>query len=577
MSLRNTPVIACIVLMCAVAYVTLQQAYWGMMPNYGFDEYWHTVFAALSPAWRAFLTMSDDTHPFLYYLFLRPFVHSGDPFFPRLLSILPTILTIPLWFLLLRKIRVSTGVALLSTVVLAVSFPFLDMGVMVRSYSLTVFILLLGLWFWADMVPGSNGRPSRWSSWASLTLFGIAFLCLYAAGFVTGALFGSTLLVMLLSPTLRRQIMDNWRQHGGWSEWLVFLLFHLVGVGWFLIGLRSNLDAVIPGHVRQFVLADGQTPLEFVWTGLRQELALFTSFRGEHYWLLDVGWAVLLVMALWLFYRSLRRGNAIAAVVAISPILLTVILALLGLVQRYPFGGELRHQYVLFPMLLLLVALALDRVWRRIDMTAARAALAVAVLAAALMVSHRTLQDRGIIGESPAQPWWGADFEILFETGTELPVIIPQYTFYSAFMHRWSTGIRYQTSYNCDHQGCTEPSQGWIALTEPRPQIQEYMVRVNGGKDITLLEYYLWMFPALPNPQLMGSFKSIIETIGAPGARIFTPDSSPDHAGQESALRALAAKQGLRLTEYQVTPSGIIWSVELPSATTPPAPTPQQP
>lgn len=581
MSSRTNPVLVCIVLLCAVAYVTLQQAYWGMKPTYGFDEYWHTVFAALSPAWRAFLTMSDDTHPFLYYLFLRPFVHaSGDPFFPRLLSILPTILTLPLWFLLLQKLRVGTAMALLSTVILAISFPFLDMGVMVRSYSLTVFLLLLGIWFWADMTPGGGGRPSRLSAWAGPTLFGIAFLCLYAAGFVSGALFAGTLVVMAVDRPLRQQILDNWRRYGGWGPWVLFLLLHLVGVGWFILGLRNELDAVIPGHVRNYVLLEGQTVGEFLLRGLRHELALFTSFRGDRLWLLDAGWTALLLLAVWVSYRAIRSANAIAAVVALSPIFLTAVLAVLGLVRHYPFGGELRHQYVLFPLLLLLVALALDLLWQKLDRTAARTLLVALVFTAAATVSYRSLRIHGSIGEAPAQAWWGEDFEQLFESGTELPVILPQYSFYAAFMNRWTDGIRYQTSYNCDQQGCTEPTQGWRALTEPRPQIQQYRVTVHGGKDIRLLEYYQWAFPTPANPPLLASIKRVIETLDAPGARVFSPDGSADRADKEDQLRTLAARHGLRLTEYRLTPNGIIWSLLRDSdqaATRPPVTGAQQP
>jgi len=571
MTLRNHPAIVCAILLGSMVYAMLYLAYWGMAPNYSFDENWHTVFATLSPAWRAFLSMSDDTHPFLYYLLLRPFMWlGGDAWFARLLSIIPTLLTIPLWYALLRKLRISTGVALTFTVMLAVSFPFLDMGVMVRSYSLTVFMLLGALWFWADMVPGSLGRPSRWSSFLSLTLFGLAFLCLYAAGFVAAAVIGGTLLVMIASPALRSQILLNWRQHGGWTEWMLFLILHLIGVAWFVIGLRDALDTVIPGHVRAYVLTDGQSIIEFLLQGLRQELSLFTALPLQRPWVLDAGWLLILATAVWQFVRSLRAGNAIAAVVAISPILLTIILALIALLKHYPFGGELRHQYVLFPLLLLLLALLVDSLWRAIHSNAVRLVIAVLLVAAMLSISSKTLRVHTMMGEAPAAPLWGEEFSLLFDQGGELPVIIPQYTFYSAFINRWTHGIRYQDGFYCDASDCHPSTQGWRALIERRPDIQQYRVNVQGGKDITLLAFRWWTFPVLPNDEFFRGLSNSLRAIDAHGARLFSQSDDPERGNGEPALRADAAAHGFRLTEFLVTDKGIIWSVE--HATTDPGP-----
>jgi hypothetical protein len=558
MTQRDNSWLVCTTLVVSVAYATLHVVLWGMAPNYGFDENWHTVFATLTPAWRAFLTMSDDPHPFLYYLLLRPLLHFGsDPIFPRLLSIVPTLLTIPLWYHLLRKFRVSTGVAVVATLVLATSYPFLDMSVMVRSYSLTVFLLLAALWFWVDMLPGNTGRPSRWSAVASLSLFGIAFLCLYAAGFVTTAIITATLLTLLANKPLRAQILDAWRRHGGWPEWLLFFFLHLVGVAWFILGIRNAGDAQVPGHVQDLVIADGQGIGDFLATGLRQELNLFLSLPTDALWIVDIAWPMILILAIGLFMRSLHRGNAVAAVIAITPILLTGILAVLGLVRHYPFGGELRHQYVLFPFLLLLLTLALDVVWRHIGSLIARGLLGTLLVALALSLSFKTLSLRTTMGEALAEPWWGDEFNLLFGTDTDVPVIIPQYIYYSAFMNRWVPGIRYQNSYNCGDQGCSSPTQGWRALIEPRPAIQEYATHTNSGKPLTLLTYYRWLFPDIPDAALFTQIIESLQTVGAQGGRIFSPGSSTDR----NTLSAAVAAQGFTLTEFLVTDNGLIWSI----------------
>jgi len=311
-------------------------------------------------------------------------------------------------------------------------------------------------------------------------------------------------------------------------------------------------------------------------TGLRQELPLFTALPPHQHLLLDIAWLAILAAAVWQFVRSIRSGNAIAASVAASPILLTGILALLALIQRYPFGGELRHQYVLFPFLLLLLALVLDSLWRRINSRSAQIIIAGILVALMLNASYRTLQWRTMLGEAPAAPLWSDEFQILFEDGGEIPVFIPHYTFYSAFMDRWVNGIQYQDSYRCSDTKCTQSTQGWRALIEPRPDFQQYRIYVNGGKDITLLSYLWWTFPVLPNDEFFKRIKGSLQTIGASSGRIFSQSNDPDRAQMETELRQRAQAHGLSLEEYRVSPSGVIWSVRIADTATTPTATASQ-
>jgi len=320
-----------VILLLTSAWVAVVQFPYGSAPLYGYDEAWHLFLATIGPAWKMFLAASGDSHPPVYYLIMRPFLKLGqDPLYARLPTILASIISVPVLFALLRRIRIRTPVALAVVIVLAVSFPFLTLGVTARQYSVSVLILLLAMWFWAGMLAGSRGHPSRWSAILALALFALAFSTLYAAVLVTAALFSSALLVMSIAPDPVNGIRGRWRQYSGWPEWLLFVLAHLLVIGWYVIGWARHIDFNVPSHVAAFTLHPGQSLWDFLHQGLQRELDLFTPLSGLGAVWLDAGLVTILAVALWLTIVNLRNGNALRATLALSPLALTTILALLG-------------------------------------------------------------------------------------------------------------------------------------------------------------------------------------------------------------------------------------------------------
>lgn len=579
--LRSLPVISkhrksaisCALLLLATVYATALQIYWGTAPYYGYDELWHTALAAVSPPWVALQLISADVHPPLHYLLVRPLTRiGGDPFFPRLASIIPSILSVPLWFLLMRKLRIHTAVALTTTLVLVLSFSYQHIGIMVRSYSLAVFLLLAAVWFWIDLLPGSRGRPSRWSAVLSLALFTAAFWTLYVSVLVTASVMAATLLSTLLDRKQRHSIITNWRNHSGWPEWLAFIAFHLLAILWMWWGRHQHGSTTITDHINPLLPSPGQPPLDYVIAGLQQQLALFSPLFDASNLVANTCLWLLLATIIGLLVYGLKRGSAAAAVVALTPLLLTALLATAGLLSVYPFGGTLRHQYILFPFLLLLLPLSLNALWPRLPNDLLKGLLLIGVTAMGVHSSIRSHADNFSIGDAPLAPFWGDELKTLFARGSDSVVVTPAYSSYATFMDRWVQGVHYRNAFDCDGSDCRTAAQGFKALIQPWPDFMEFEARADDGGEIRFLRYLPPTLSTLPTPAFFDMLKGTLTAMGKTRARIFSPDTNHQPNHDQQALRERAQQHGFKLTEFQPLNTSVLWSLELidqpPPATT---------
>ena len=564
MSKKTKSAIAFSILLFATVYATAVLVYWGSAPYFGYDELWHTALAAVSPPWMSLLLISADVHPPLHYLLLRPLTRiGGDPFFPRLMSIVPSILSIPLWYLLLRKMRISTAPALLTTVILAFSFAFHDVGITIRSYSLTMLLLLGAIWFWIDLLPGGRGTASRWSAVLSLALFTAAFWSLYVAALVTAAVMGATLLAALGNSGSRQATLANWRRYSGRPEWLAFFAFHLLAVLWMWWGRHQHGSGGLTNHINMFLPTTDQGTFDYLINGLRQEISLFSplSMVGQPY--IDIGLSALLILVLWVSIHNIRDGRTIAAVFTLVPLLLTALLALAGLLSFYPFGGSMRHQYILYPFLLLLLPLSLDLFWRSLHYPALKGILLTAVLAIALYSTANTHEEHFSIGDAPPSPFWKDEFDTLFSHGSDSIVVTPAYGSYATFMNRWIPGVHYRTSFYCDADSCKTAPQGFPAIVKPWPDFQLFAAYADDGGDAQFLRYRGTMLPTLPGGDFLDALRNVLKTLGKTRARLFSPETNHQPNPDRAELAQLLAKHGLTLTRFEPVNTSILWSVEL--------------
>jgi len=569
--------IAALLLLITTVAVLLLQINWSLQPNYGYDEAWHVYLAGIGPGWKFLLAVAADPHPPIYYLLLRPFVSLGlDPIYPRLLSIIPAALTIPLLYALLRKLNIRASLALLTVMLLATAISFEQVGITVRSYSLTVFFLLAALWFWADLFPDSRGRPSRLSTIAALTLFALAFGCLYAAAFVSLAIFLATLLVMLAAPASGALIRQNLRRYSSWPEWLLFVTVHLLGVSWFFFTWVRHINLQTPSYLSQFARQAGQPAWDFIHQGLRLELALFTPLDGLSNQLLDLGLLVLLAVIIALTVHNLRRGRPMRALLSISPLLVTMTLALLGVLDKYPFGGAMRHQYILFPLLLLLIPLLLDALWGGLRSSLPRRLMLVTVVVITVASALQQFDGRRM-GEAPDRPWFADEFALLFERASDKPILLPSYGLIPAWINRRQAGIAYSSSYQLARDCAYLSYQGWFAAMLNWPSYDVYSSRADDGGPLTLIKsQYHWDFPPVPDDAFFIGLRKLLGRIDQDAIRVFAFQTSSDFASDPEALRQVAARNGFTLGDYTAIGNGAIWDISLQAepATSLPNPTP---
>lgn len=541
----------------------------GMTPRVAYDEAWHIFLATVSPAWKAFQAAASDLHPVPFYVLLRPFARLGqEPVWPRLLSIIPTVLTIPLLYSLLRKIQINRTVALTATVVLASSFYFQSLGVTVRSYAFATFLLLAALWFWLDMLPGGGRKASRLSAIMSLMLFSAAFSALYVALLFTTTIFLATLMVMAVDPSFRRQTLANWRRFSGCPLWLTFFAIHALNLAWYYVGVVSHGVAPgMPSHVTLFGPQPGQALVDFLVTGLQRELALFTPLAGLGETVLNGGLIAILGLIVWLVVHNLRKGHPSRALLALSPLILTAILATLALMHKYPFGGEMRHQYILFPLLLLLLPLGMDSIWKRLPNTAAKGILAAVVIVIAIVHSVQMHNTRGL-SEAPAEVASADGFKLLFETADDIPIFIPAYSFFPSYMDRYRHQIWYHYSYQV--AGGLAPNtfahdyQGWASIALPWPSYEMYGYKADDGSEGRFIkDSYRWLFDPIPDALFFSQLRGMLKVLKTDRAQIFAPQPNPSIVQNEEGLRAAARDNGFAVTEFTPLSAGVIWSVEM--------------
>jgi len=540
-----------------------------LAPTYGYDELWHVYLSSITPTWKFLLAASGDLHPPGHYVLLRPLLALGhDTVYPRLLSAIPAALTLPLLYALLRRWQIGAIAALTTVIVLASSINFLHLGVTVRAYALTVFLLLAALWFWSSLLPGVRGRPSRWATIASLTLFSLAFTTLYAAAFVTTAVFTATLLVMLFDASARSTIAANLRHYSGWPEWLLFFATHLAVAFWFYVGWVRHVSLDTPSHLAEYSQQPGQGMLDFLITALRNELSLFTPLEGFSTNVQEAGLLALLLLIVWLAFDNLRRGNPLRAMIALSPLLLTAILAVLGALGKYPLGGAMRHQYILFPFLLMLLPLTLESIHARLPQRWVSIGLALLAIGIASANAINMHQQRPV-GEAPLSNPLARELKQLFASAPDSPILVPNFALFPVWVDRMPHGIHYQVSYQSGRDGMYISYQGMMAPLLKWPAYESYLANADDGTQLTLIkDHYRWDLPPVPDASFFIQLAQLLHRMDQTAMTVLAFGTERPYVADEQGLRAAAAANGFELTDFASVSFGTaaIWRVQRSAA-----------
>jgi hypothetical protein len=322
-------ILICIALAAAVPRLLL-----GASQFIEYDGYWH-VFIAQQDNWASFWAdIYSNAHPPLFFLLLKAALRFGHSLLVyRSISILTGVASVFLVGRIALKITTSNVRAYQSALAYGLALPGIIVSCEVRSYMLSVFFVLLSFSYLLDLADRDSAK-SRVGFAAGAIL---ACLSHYFAFFYAGA----AILVLLT----RR---SKWKADAATCLPVIATVCTLYAV-------HAGRLARIQGHLLPYYYDPNgnETIAAFLFRNCRNFVNLFSPFEISS-GAVAIG---ILVLALTGFRRELKSAWTILITVAM---LAGFVLA--ALAGKYPFGGDLRQQFLLFPFLVLCGAIFVERI-----------------------------------------------------------------------------------------------------------------------------------------------------------------------------------------------------------------------
>ncbi len=515
-------------------------------PRWGYDEAWHLYLSTVSPWTKALEEGLVDAHPPLHHLLLMPMAQFGpDPFWFRLPSILAAVATVPLWYLLLRRLRVVPEMALLGVVLLITSFAFLELAVSVRSYSFGLLFLVIGLLAATTLVPrtasGAIGPGSTPNPQPLTTALGlaIAFAFIYSALFVTlGLILGLALMwAVRAGRRFARPLawLRTWRFRD-WTAFVVLVIGALSVLLWFALGYGRGRGAVAPMHLESFTLCEGDSIFQFAWCGLVGNAGWLTpQFSAT-----DLGQAVAVALfwaaaALVLAVGLWRRQSA-RVLMVLATVIATALVFAAGVAGAYPFGGLMRHQSMLLPLYLVIIVLMLDLVWSRLHSRRLQQVFSLAVVAFALFGLFRA-HATDPVGEAHTggmRPEIAAAFAC--DSGQQA-VYIEGRAFYPLYAAAYAKGIAFRTTLT-ERDGVPVEvpyGTGWFnGLIHPRDWDVFTMKDDCGSERILIRDRRRWVLPEGPETRLESQLEALKTALGVGSVQLIRLPPEPEEGAPET-------------------------------------------
>jgi hypothetical protein len=559
---------------------TLAVGLWlALDPRWGYDEAWHLYLSTVSPWTKALEENLVDAHPPLHHLLLMQMARLGsDPFWFRLPSVLAAALMVPLWYLLLRRMKVRTETALLGVVLLITSFAFLDLGVVVRSYSLGLLFLLVGLLGATSLVPqGSSTRvgPDTQSRQMTLTAalgLTVAFAFIYSALFVTFALFVALSLIWAQKILTRKRGLREWVRGWHLKDWAAFILMsigHLFILVWFVAGYGRGRGVSVPAHMETLVLGAGESLLDFGWRGLAGNAAWLTPQFPETQLGQTIAVAVFWLAATVVLLLAMRQHQPARILVVLSAFFATGFLFVAGVLGVYPFGGLMRHQSVLLPLYLLLIILAIDVVWSWLSAQRWQRVLGVAVVAFALVGLYRA-QTLDPVGEGETGYSWsntlgGSELEC----DPKRPIYLEGVAFYPVYAGLFSSGIHFRGTLGKQGDALTEIpyGTGWLkGLTSKRDwDLYETSGLCPATRQL-IRDRRHWTLPAVPDTGFLANLKTLMAALGVDSLQMVQVRLDGEDGADPETLTAVYREAGLSIREYERLEQLDAWVVGVESS-----------
>ncbi len=330
-----------------------------------YDGFWH-LFMDTQNTWKLFRAeYRSDAHPILYHLVLRliaPLGHSRLLY--RSASIIPGAITVYLLGQIASKLCNSKAVALLAAAAYGFSMTMLGINIDVRSYPLALLFTVAAFGCFVNFLQASpEPAPNReLLKFGIFTSLGIATE--YYVIFFWIACLATLGLLVAIRVSFRESFVSwlspNWR-----SATASLAIPFLVIAFFYRTHIRYQPKSY--GHVSAFYWTPGTSKAEFLLRNLRLDTNYLLPLQIPSTWplLLFLVPAISAIIYTGLLSKNSRR-SLVAGVPGLLVLFLFLELAVLGLIDRYPFGGYDRQQSIYFPFFLLTGFVFLDRLLHNI-------------------------------------------------------------------------------------------------------------------------------------------------------------------------------------------------------------------
>ena len=320
-----------------------------------YNGFWHVFIARnLAREWH------NLSHPPLFLVLLRASdAVSHSVLAWRFWTLLAGTISVYLVGRLLLALGCRVSVAALGAAVVGFSTSAIQLSNEVESYALCVALVLASLFPYVEIVAPEGPRSTRSrAAFAISASLAIAFH--YFAGIFLAAAVLAPIAVAALDTAYRRALLASlprrWR-----ADAATLALPAALGLALYELQAKVWVRALnsLPG----FYFEHGkETAAGFLARNLRETFNLFSPLALPRARFAIPALAIFVAAVLWPAARE-RRGVGSAPARLFPAAILAILLALgmaLGLLGLYPFGGLMRHQFLIFLFALLAGMVAVD-------------------------------------------------------------------------------------------------------------------------------------------------------------------------------------------------------------------------
>ncbi len=336
-------------LLAVIAVSAIVRILFALHDGLGYDSAWH-VFIARQSSWDGFwLEVENNAHPPLFYLTLVASVElfGSSLLAYRAVSIAATLASTWLLARVTARLTSNAWTGVVAAVAFGLSFTALDVSLEVRAYALAVTFMLAAFVPYLDWMhaPAEISRSKRMLFGGAATA---AVLTHYSAFFFLAAAVSTPIVLACVDRSWRNRLVHELRAR---PVALALMLLTPIAVAAAAYQMHAATWSGLLEHVGSYLYASGrESVLSFLSRTTGEFLALVLptfGFARTPLTLMAVFAAALGVVAM----RRLR--SSVAVVPFAFVIVMTALNILAAVAARYPFGGELRHEFFLFPFLVI--------------------------------------------------------------------------------------------------------------------------------------------------------------------------------------------------------------------------------